>query len=358
MCGLDAVKLDTVKIMTGRPYDVIIGDGVLSSIGELLPGQRQCVAALVADDIVDRLYGNIVTDALQENGYTVYRFVFPHGEENKNMTQLANLLSFLAKTHLSRSDIIVALGGGVTGDLAGFAAAIYLRGIDYIQIPTTFLAAIDSSVGGKTAVDLPEGKNQVGAFWQPLAVVCDTATFATLPKDVFIDGTAEAIKYGVLADQQLFFLLAGAEFNDQLKMIIRRCVEIKGDFVHADERDTGARQLLNLGHTVGHAIEQCSGYAIPHGHAVATGMAVIAKAAAAAGICQEQVAQSIEQALVNNNLPVHCTYPLEKLVEVIATDKKRRGDTISLVVPEQLGKCRLHDLNLAALASFIAPGLK
>ena len=349
---------DTVKIMKGHPYEVTIGSGILSHIGELLPQRSPCIAALVSDDIVDHLYGNEVTAALQDYGYTVYHFVFPHGEENKNMEQLSSLLSFLAESHLSRSDLIVALGGGVTGDLAGLAAAIYLRGIEYVQIPTTFLAAIDSSVGGKTAVDLPEGKNLVGAFWQPMAVICDTATFATLPENVFIDGTAEAIKYGVLADPQMFELLSGADFREHLGQIIRRSVAIKGDFVHDDERDTGSRQLLNLGHTIGHAIEQCSSYTVAHGHAVAIGMVIIAKAAAATGICDSAVPQMIETALANNHLPTRCDYSLARLVDVIQTDKKRRGDIITLVVPERIGHCRLHKINVAEMASFIEPGLK
>ena len=350
--------VDTVQILTDRPYQVYIGSGILTRLGDLLPERSdRGVIALVADDIVDRLYGNMVTGALQESGYQVYRLVFPHGEANKNIDQLSRLLSFLAKSHLSRTDLIVALGGGVTGDLAGLAAAIYLRGIDYIQMPTTFLAAIDSSVGGKTAVDLPEGKNQVGAFWQPVAVVCDTVTFDTLPDMVFIDGTAEAVKYGVLADPELFSLLSEGNFSDRLSMIIRRCVEIKGHFVHDDERDTGSRQLLNLGHTIGHAVEQCSDYTITHGHAVAIGMSIISKAAVAAGLCEKSVSQLIETALINNHLPISCDYPLARIVEVIQADKKRRGNIISLVVPERIGQCRLLELDIQELPAFIAPGL-
>lgn len=350
--------MDKVTISTGRPYQVTIGSGLLSRLGEILPPRQSCRVAIVADDIVDRLYGDQAAAAFRQQGHSVCRFAFPHGEANKNMQQLAALLSFLAASHLSRSDLIVAVGGGVTGDLAGLAAAIYLRGIDYLQMPTTLLAAIDSSVGGKTAVDLPEGKNQVGAFWQPLAVVCDTDTFATLPEAVFIDGIAEAVKYGVLADPTMLDLLESADFGSRLSWIVRRSVEIKGRFVEEDERDTGSRQLLNLGHTVGHAIEQCSGYAVPHGHAVAIGMAVIARAAAAAGICRDDVPQQIIAALVRNQLPVDCDYSLDSLIEVIQTDKKRRGDLISLVVPEQIGLCRLYNMPITELASFLTPGYK
>ena len=316
-----------------------------------------CSVVIVTDDIVNNLYGDKVAAALDSAGYRVSRFVFPHGEQNKNMEQLNNLLRFCTQTQLTRTDLIVALGGGVTGDIAGLAAAVYLRGIDYIQLPTTFLAAIDSSVGGKTAVDLPEGKNLVGAFWQPLAVICDINTLDTLPEKVFADGTAEAVKYGILADADLFKLLAEGNFRPILQQIISRSVEIKADFDSADERDSGCRQQLNLGHTIGHAIEQCSGYSITHGHAVAIGMSIIARCAAAAGICSAQTADKVKEALINNNLPVECPYGLAELLNVMYSDKKRRGALINLVIPQNIGKCRLLELSVDTLEDFIAPGL-
>ena len=351
-------NISTVNVNTGRPYQVLIGNNLLAQLGKLV-GQfhSPCSVVIVADDIVNNLYGDKVAAALDSAGYRVSRFVFPHGEQNKNMEQLNNLLRYCTQAQLTRTDLIIALGGGVTGDLAGFAAAIYLRGIDYIQLPTTFLAAIDSSVGGKTAVDLPEGKNLVGAFWQPLAVICDIDTLDTLSEKVFADGTAEAVKYGILADADLFKLLAAGNFRQNLQQIIRRSVEIKAEFVRADERDSGCRQQLNLGHTIGHAIEQCSGYSITHGHAVAIGMAVIARCAAVAGFCSSQTAATIKEALIDNNLPLECPYYLKCLLNIMYSDKKRRGSLINLVIPQNIGKCRLLELSVDKLEDFIAPGL-
>lgn len=345
-----------VKIAAAQPYEAVVGRDILPALGALLTERHAvCAVALVADDIVDGLYGDIAAASLTRAGFAVRRFVFPHGEAHKNIEQLTRLLRFLAQAGLSRADLVVALGGGVTGDLAGLAAALYQRGICYVQAPTTFLAAIDASVGGKTAVDLPEGKNLAGAFWQPAAVFCDIAAFATLPAAVFADGIAEALKYGVLADAALFRELASGSFQARLVEIVRRCVEIKAAFVRDDERDEGCRQLLNLGHTLGHAVEQCSGYTIPHGHAVAIGMAAVSRGAAAAGVCDVETPRQIMAALAANGLPSVCPLPLAQLVEAMRADKKRRGDTITLAVPERVGQCRLLALPMDALPDFFAP---
>ena len=249
----------SVTVKTSATYEVLIGSGLLQKAGEAVKKViSPCKAAIVTDSTVVHLYEETVRQSLTEAGFSVCTFVFPAGEASKNIHTLSHLLEFLAKEEMTRTDLIVALGGGVTGDLAGFGAAVYLRGIPFVQIPTTFLAAIDSSVGGKTAVDLEAGKNLAGAFYQPKRVLCDTDVLQTLPEVVFADGIAEALKYGVLGDAALFEKIAGGDFRQDLEEIIETCVSMKRDVVEEDEFDTGKRQLLNLGHTFGHAIEQKS----------------------------------------------------------------------------------------------------
>ena len=281
--------MTTVPVKASREYEVRIGSGLLRGAGEVV--RQVCggeAVMLVCGDIVNGLYADGVQGSLEAAGFRVCRFVYPHGERSKTAQTYFSLLNALAENGLTRSDCIVALGGGVTGDLAGFAAATYQRGVHYVQIPTTLLAAVDSSVGGKTAIDLPAGKNLAGAFYQPSLVLCDYDTLNTLPEDVFTDGCAEVIKYGVIWSEGLFERLK-APIRPQLEMVIARCVEIKRDVVQQDEFDTGVRGLLNFGHTIGHAVEKCSDFAVSHGRAVAIGMALITKAAYLAGICEKPV---------------------------------------------------------------------
>ena len=329
-------SIRTIPVRVRPPYDVRIGSGLLGRCGDYLAallGQRRI--AVLADDTVASLYLDTVTAALEDAGFAVCSHIFPSGEGRKNLSTLTELLEFLASEHLTRTDCVAALGGGVTGDMAGFAAAVYLRGIRYVQLPTTLLAAVDSSVGGKTAVDLTAGKNLAGAFCQPAAVICDTDCLKTLPPDVFADGAAEAVKTGVLSDEALFAL-----------------------FVERDEKEQGERKLLNLGHTVGHAIEKCSGYVIPHGHAVAAGLAVIARAAEALGWTEESLAARITACLSKNGLPTGTDYSAEALAEAALSDKKRAGGDITLVVPRKIGHCELRKVPVADLLPIIRAGLE
>ena len=266
--------------------------GLLKRTGDILYQTlgRICKVAVLTDDVVDPLYGCDVQTSLEKSGFEVCRYAVEHGEEHKNLTVWAQMLDFLAVNQLTRTDVIVALGGGVVGDMAGFAAAAYLRGIPFMQIPTTLLAMVDSSVGGKTAVNLPSGKNLAGAFNQPIAVLCDPDTLHTLAPEFFADGAAEIIKYGVLNDKTLFDLLKDGCWHDQIVPVIETCVRSKAKLVEEDERDTGSRQLLNLGHTIGHAIEKCSHFAVSHGHAVAVGMVYAARIAVSLGVCPEESA--------------------------------------------------------------------
>lgn len=332
----------SVTVKTSATYEVLIGSGLLQKAGEAVKKViSPCKAAIVTDSTVVHLYEETVRKSLTEAGFSVCTFVFPAGEASKNIHTLSHLLEFLAKEEMTRTDMIVALGGGVTGDLAGFGAAVYLRGIPFVQIPTTFLAAIDSSVGGKTAVDLEAGKNLAGAFYQPKLVLCDTDVLQTLPEVVFADGIAEALKYGVLGDAALFEKIAGGDFRQDLEEIIETCVSMKRDVVEEDEFDTGKRQLLNLGHTFGHAIEQKSHFQMTHGHAVAIGMHLIAKAAEAKGIAEKGTAAAIAKALEQNQLPKETEFFPAEVAEGTLRDKKRRGGTISFVFPKKIGDCEI-----------------
>ena len=350
--------MNTVHINASRNYDVLIGNGLLDSIGtyavKLRKGNRACI---VSDSNVWPLYGRIVENSLECAGLNSVHFVIPAGESSKSAASYFDLLNFLAENQITRSDLIIALGGGVVGDLAGFAAATYLRGISYIQVPTTLLAAVDSSVGGKTAIDLPAGKNLAGAFCQPALVLCDTDCLNTLPVDIFRDGCAEVIKYGILYDADLFGYLAKAGLGFDRKQVITRCVELKRDVVAEDELDTGARMKLNLGHTIGHAIELRSNFCVSHGNAVAMGMAIVARAAASGGICEVSAKDAIVEILEKFGLPTNCQYTPKELAAAAFSDKKRSGNHISLILPRHIGDCVISPLPVSEIESFIKAGL-
>ena len=339
----------------GGSYDIQIARGLLARGGEAVRAAAGgATAALIADANAGALYGDAVEDSLRAAGYRVCRTAVPSGEASKCGAEYLRLLEWCAGEGLTRTDVVVALGGGVTGDLAGFTAATYLRGVPLVQIPTTLLAMVDSSVGGKTAIDLAAGKNLAGAFYQPALVLCDPDTLATLPAETLADGLAEAVKYGMLCDPALLDALSPALDPEP---VIARCVAIKRDLVEADERDTGLRQLLNLGHTVGHAIEALSGFGITHGHAVAAGMAIVTRAAAAHGLCEPGSGPRLEAALVRCGLPTGTDFPLEALAGAMTHDKKRSGDRIALIIPRAVGRCERLALPMDGLSSWLAPGM-
>ena len=346
-----------IRVEASIKYDIVIGNGLLANAGRLcMETLGKHAVAIVSDDTVDALYGAALERSLKDVGYEPIKFVIPHGEASKSMENLGALLGFLADNHITRSDFLIALGGGVVGDLTGFAAAVYLRGIKFVQIPTTLLAAVDSSVGGKTAVNITEGKNLVGSFHQPSLVICDYETLDSLPDDIFADGCAEVIKYGVINDAPLFEKLK-KPIKPQIEDIIANCVSNKRDIVNRDERDHGERRLLNLGHTVGHAVEICSEFGISHGSAVAIGMATVARASAKSGICAESVPAEIEKMLAEYSLPTKCKFTADELAAVAAGDKKRMGGTISFILPRAIGDSYVHDMSVEDIRDFIALGL-
>ena len=346
-----------VHITASREYDVLVERGLLDRCGERIKAvTRAKKAVVVAGDIVYPLYGQRVERSLAEAGLEVLHYVLPHGEQAKTLENYGKLLEFLSRSHITRTDVLVALGGGVTGDLTGFAAATYQRGMDFVQVPTTLLAAVDSSVGGKTAVDLPTGKNQVGCFYQLALVLCDPEVLATLPEEELRCGCAEVIKYGVLGSRTFFDELKATPIKEQLEHVICTCVEMKRDIVSQDEFDRGLRQLLNLGHSFGHAVEACSHFGVLHGQAVAIGMAAITRAAVAKGYCSEETLREVLAIMEQYHLPTSTDFPLEAMAEAALTDKKLTGGTMHLVVPEAIGRCAIVRVPVEEIKDWMKAG--
>lgn len=351
--------METIIVCGSQTYPIHIGAGLLPLLGDKvrsLGGVRK--VCIVSDSNVFPIYGRAAADSLQKASLETVSFIFSAGEDSKNPQTLLNLLNFLAENHFSRADLLVALGGGVVGDLAGFAAAVYLRGIRFVQVPTTLLAAVDSSVGGKTGIDLPAGKNLCGAFHQPSMVLCDTATLATLPEDIFRDGCAEVIKYAVLFDPALFSLLLTDGLNFDREAVISRCVSLKKEIVEQDERESGLRRLLNFGHTIGHGIEAGSHYSLSHGKSVSMGMAVVVRAAYCKEYCTQETRDRILSLLSLFGLPVTVKETSGNLFSRILSDKKRSGDHIHMIIPRTIGHCEIIPVPLSNLPDFIEAGLK
>lgn len=351
--------MKSVTVKSSKEYNVLIGSGLIHRLGEYAAAVKpSCTAVIISDSNVWPIYGSMAVNSLQTHGFDVIHYVFPAGESSKNAATYVDILEFLGTHNITRSDMIIALGGGVTGDMAGFAAATYLRGIAYIQVPTSLLAMVDSSVGGKTAIDLSCGKNLAGAFYQPKLVLCDTAALKTLSPAYFQDGCAEVIKYAILYDPELFSHLKEKQFCFDTDYVISRCVSLKSDVVEADEFDTGARQKLNLGHTFGHSIEKNSQFTVSHGFAVAKGMLMAANAAVYLGICNENTQDAIRDLLDTFGYDLSVNYTADQLTHAALADKKRFGSHINLILPKQIGDCILQKIPVEQLHEIIEAGLK
>jgi len=321
-------------------------------------GRKPERVALVMDRTVAELYGALVEKSFSRLGCRVEPYIPPPGEEAKSMKELSCLLEFLAEHEISGGDLLAAFGGGVTGDLTGFAASVYRRGVGYIQIPTTLLAAVDSSVGGKTAVNLRAGKNLAGAYWQPSMVLCDCDAFLTLPEEELSTGSAECVKYAMLANPALLGELTANGLGSDWEGVVESCARLKADFVARDERGKGVRNLLNFGHTVGHAAERCAGYALRHGEGVAMGMMVMTRAARKMGFCERETETRLQAALRALKLPVECPFPPDALAQAALVDKKREGSLITLVRPRSVGNCELTKLKIEELEDYIRLGME
>jgi len=342
-----------IVVKSSKKYNIIIDKDILSKTYEYIqPILKGNLVYIITDDIVDSLYGSVLTDALQDNGASIFKYVIPNGERAKNSDNYIAILNDMASKGISRSDMLIAFGGGVPGDLGGFVAATYQRGIPLIQIPTTLLAAVDSSVGGKTAIDLKEGKNLAGVFYQPDMVICDLSLMNTLPDIVFKDGCAEVIKYGILSGNPLFEQIR-KPIKKNIKSIVYRCIKIKRNIVQKDEKDTGIRQLLNLGHTVAHAIELLSGYTVSHGAAVAKGLNLIAKISYAQNLCTKEVLIQITDILHDYDFNTDPLYSARDIADAIIMDKKRSNEYINMILIEDIGKCIIKKTNMSDLTYMI-----
>ncbi|MBO4479799.1 MAG: 3-dehydroquinate synthase [Clostridia bacterium] len=335
-----------VEVHASTPYDVLIGSGLSAKIGEyLIELGRSGKVMIVSDTHVAPLYAEGVADELVYRGFEPSIFTFDAGEESKNLKTYTDLLAFLAEEGFTRTDTVLALGGGVVGDLAGFAAATYMRGIHFVNMPTSLLAAIDSSVGGKTAVDLPQGKNLVGAFYQPELVLFDTDFMKSLPYDEIRNGLGEGVKYAVLEGGEIFDILSSGLTSENLEDFIALSVDAKRRIVEADEKEGGLRKLLNLGHTVAHAVETLTEFVVPHGVAVAYGVRVMARLACDRGELAEEEFFKIEELLLENDLALELN-PIEELIPFFSADKKKAGKTLTLVTIAGIGDCRLTDVDI------------
>lgn len=335
-----------IRINTSSPYNVHIERGSLYKSGKIISEVIDSKkAVIVTDDTVDKLYSDILLNSLKEYDISADVFVFPHGEQSKNLHTLGDIFDFLCEKGITRSDFLIALGGGVVGDITGFAAASFLRGINFVQIPTTLLAQVDSSVGGKTAVDIPGGKNLVGAFKQPALVICDSDTLRTLPESELACGMAEVIKYGMIRDKNLFEICENhdiSNIHDVMDEIVYTCVDIKRQVVENDEFDKGERMILNFGHTLGHAIEGWHNYTdYTHGMGVAAGMCMITRC-----FCGADIAERLEKCTEAYKLPVSTEAPMSELLPFCAKDKKCESSSISYIVCPEIGSAEIRKVSV------------
>ena len=342
-----------IRINVSKPYDVVLGDGLIDRAAELIrPVCRSDRLAVVTDDVVDKLYGEGVRSGLEAAGFTVFKYVFPNGEGSKNIGTLSGILEFLAEKELRRNDALIALGGGVVGDMAGFAAAVYMRGIPVIQIPTTLL----SSIGGKTAIDLAHGKNLAGAFWQPSLVIADTRVIGSLPAAIFAEGMGEVVKCNVIRAMPTIERIEQGTLMENLPAVVEDCVTLKQDIVQQDEFDRKKiRNILNAGHTVAHAIEKLSGYAVSHGRAVGTGLVIEAEIARKLGMCDAQTVERVKNAVSAYGLYHRPPYSPADMARAMHSDKKNTDADIVFELPRAIGDCVEVKLSEEEVARLLAP---
>ena len=345
-----------INVKTDDRYNVYIERGILSQTGKYVREVSNAVrAAIISDSNVAPIYAEIVEKSLMDNGFETSLFVFKAGEERKRLSTIEQMYAHFFENDITRSDIVVALGGGVTGDMAGFAAASYLRGIDFVQIPTSLLAQVDSSVGGKTGVDLSVGKNLVGAFKQPKTVLIDPDTLDTLPKKFFNDGMGEVIKYGCIRSRSLFERLEREEARKFIDDIIYECISIKSLVVEHDALDTGERAILNFGHTFGHALEKLYNYSgITHGEAVGLGAYLITKITENKGITEAGSADRIYKLLKKYDMTTSTEFCLDDIVKATRGDKKSSGKGISFIFLKSIGDCFIYRIENNAIREFFS----
>ncbi len=347
--------MEKVTINASTVYDIIIGEGILDNAGDMMRSVKSSgKCAVITDDNVDGLYGECLMKSLSDAGIEAVKFAFPHGEASKNHSTLLSIYDFLAEHGFTRSDFIAALGGGVVGDTAGYAAGTYMRGIDFIQIPTTVVSQSDSSVGGKTAVNIASGKNLVGLFHQPRLVIADTKTLSTLTPEFFADGMAEVVKHGMIRSKELFEILSTRDIRSNLVDIMKRNVTIKGRVVELDEREKGERMLLNFGHTLGHALEKYYNFTgLTHGYAVAIGMSTFTHIAERRGMCKSGIADKLDELLKKCGLPITDPAPMDELFRISLGDKKHLENGMNIVICTDIGKSEVVKLSVDEYEKFL-----
>lgn len=347
--------MKTLKVNAlSATYDIIIEKGILShSADYLTPFVRGNKVMIITDSNVKPLYLDTLKRSFENTDFEVFDFVFTAGEQSKHLGTVADIYDALSSHNFTRHDMLVALGGGVCGDITGFAAATYMRGIDFVQVPTTLLSQVDSSVGGKTGVDTKFGKNLVGAFYQPKAVLIDPLTLDTLSPHYFADGMGEVIKYGCIRSNTLFEMLERVDVKEQIEDIILKCLKIKRDVVECDERESGLRMILNFGHTLGHSIEKLSDFTLSHGECVAKGMVMITRASEKLGMTKSGSAQKIADLCAKYNLNTDIPYSVTDIAIGALNDKKSGADTVSTVLLKDIGECFIHKICKDNLADFI-----
>lgn len=347
--------MEKVTVNASTSYEILIDKGLLDSAGGLISQViKKGKALVVTDDNVDGFYGERIMRSLSEAGIEAMKLVFAHGEASKTHATLLKIYEFMAVNGYTRSDFIVALGGGVVGDTAGYAAATYMRGIDFVQIPTTVLSQADSSVGGKTAVNINGGKNLVGAFHQPRLVICDTDTLNTLTPEFFSDGMGEVIKHGMIKSAELFDILSNKNIKENIVDIMKRNVSIKGRVVENDECEKGERMLLNFGHTLAHSLEKYYNFTgLTHGHAIAIGMSTFTHIAERRGMCKPGVADKLDALLVKCGLPLTDNAPLHELYTLSLRDKKHLANGMNIVICPDIGQSEVVKMSVEEYAEFL-----
>lgn len=344
-----------ITVNTSEKYDILLGENLIESVDTLIaPFCPSKKVLIITDDIVDSLYGNEVAKKLQEGGFDSRKFVFINGEPSKNITVLSEILEFAAQSGMRRNDLFLALGGGVVGDMAGLASALYMRGVSLIQMPTTLLSAVDSSIGGKTAIDLDAGKNLCGTFKQPNLVIIDTNIIKELPDDIFDCGMGEVVKCGVIKDLPIFDFIFACSVKENLEKIIFDCLYLKKEIVEQDEFDTkGIRNFLNAGHTIAHSIELLSGYTVMHGNAVAMGLYTEADISEKLGICDKDTSGRIKDTIKKAGLYFDIPYAPKDIANACLLDKKNKDSRIVFLLPEKNGKCREVKLSADELSRLL-----
>ncbi len=357
--------METITIKTKDEYSVYVEEGLLTSSYELLERNKLLAdvkkIVIITDNNVNELYGKRLEDEFKNKGFEILKFVIPPGETSKNNENSFKLLKYLATNKVRVNDLIITFGGGVVGDLGAFCASIYMRGMKFVQIPTTLLSMVDSSIGGKNAINLPQGKNLVGTFWQPSMVLIDCSLLSSLDDDELLNGFTEVIKAGFISDKDLINEIIDWNIYDikkveNIKKCIIKSLNIKRILIEQDTFDKSIRNLLNLGHTFGHAIEQLSFYSIKHGHSVAIGMFMVAKAGYERGLVDTNVYHAISKILKNFNFELDTNFSNKQIFRATLSDKKIKNDRITIVIPKELGKSYLYEMPLGELESFVALG--